>query len=56
MNAGPTAAFTTAFQRMIAYIATASSTPDIIAESGAGASEWASGSQVCIGARPALVP
>ena len=52
----PTAALTTAFQRMIAYSATASSTPDIMAESGAGASAWASGSHVCIGARPGLRP
>ena len=28
----------------------------MVAESGAGASEWASGSQVCMGASPALVP
>ncbi len=41
---------------MMAYSATASSTPDIVADSDAGASEWASGSQVCMGARPALVP
>ncbi len=30
--------------------------PEKIAETGAGAWLWASGSQVCIGARPALVP
>src|SRR5712692_2704048 len=46
----------TAFQRAIAYIATASSAPDIKAEMGDGASEWASGSHVCIGASPAFVP
>jgi hypothetical protein len=33
-----------------------SSTPDSRADTGLGASEWASGSQVCMGNRPALVP
>src|SRR2546425_3660111 len=56
VNAGAIAASTTLFQRAIAYTPTASSTPDIIAEIGDGASECASGSHVCIGARPALVP
>ena len=32
------------------------STPDSRADTGLGASEWASGSQVCMGNRPALVP
>src|SRR6266852_8085685 len=56
VNQGLTDTSTTAFQRAIAYIATASSTPDIMAEIGDGASEWASGSHVCIGASPAFVP
>ena len=33
-----------------------SSTPDMSAETGAGAWLWASGSQLCIGASPAFVP
>ena len=37
-------------------IAVLSRAPDSMAETGAGASLWASGSQVCIGARPTLVP
>ena len=37
-------------------IAVLSSAPDNMAETGAGPSLWASGSQVCIGARPTLVP
>ncbi|EKD69484.1 MAG: hypothetical protein ACD_47C00103G0001 [uncultured bacterium] len=41
---------------MSAYVEQASSTPESIAETGAGDCEWASGSQVCMGARPALVP
>ena len=36
---GVSAASTTAFQRAMAYMATASSTPDIIAEIAEGASE-----------------
>src|SRR6266851_5744745 len=56
VNQGCTDASITAFHRAIAYIATASSTPDIRAEIGDGASAWASGSHVCIGARPAFVP
>src|SRR6266849_2972221 len=56
VNHGSTAASITAFQRAMAYMATARSTPDIMAERGDGASECASGSHVCIGARPALVP
>src|SRR5216684_6599471 len=56
VNQGFTDVSITPFQRAIAYIATASSAPDIKAEIGEGASEWASGSQVCIGASPAFVP
>ena len=56
VNSGPIETSTTAFHRAMAYIATASSTPDIMAETVDGASEWASGSQVCMGARPAFVP
>lgn len=56
VNAGSTEASMTAFYRAMAYIATASSTPDIMAEMGEGASECASGSHVCIGASPAFVP
>src|SRR6266852_7999005 len=56
VNQGFTDASITAFHRAIAYIATASSTPDIMAEIGDGASECASGSHVCIGASPAFVP
>ena len=37
-------------------IAHFSSTPESNAETGLGASEWASGSQVCMGNRPAFVP
>ena len=37
-------------------IAVFSSAPDSIADTGAGLSLWASGSQLCIGARPTLVP
>ena len=37
-------------------IAVLSSAPDSMAETGAGLSLCASGSQVCIGARPTLVP
>ena len=33
-----------------------SSTPDMSAETGAGAWLWASGSQLCIGASPTFVP
>ena len=33
-----------------------SRTPESRADTGLGASEWASGSQVCMGNRPALVP
>ena len=32
------------------------STPESRADTGLGASEWASGSHVCMGNRPALVP
>src|SRR5260370_18141314 len=56
VNEGCTDASITAFHRAMAYIATARSTPDIRAEIGEGASEWASGSHVCIGASPAFVP
>ena len=56
LKAEPTATSTMAFQRRMAYSATASSTPDIIADKGDGASECASGSHVCVGASPALVP
>ena len=56
VNAGATAASTTLFHRAMAYIDTATRTPDIIAAIGGGASAYASGIQVCIGARPALVP
>src|SRR5260370_40572287 len=55
VNQGCTDASITAFHRAIAYIATASSTPDIKAEIGAGASAWASGSHVGIAANPAFV-
>ena len=56
VNRRSTAPSTTTFHRAMAYMATASSTPDIIAEIAGGASECASGSQVCIGASPAFVP
>src|SRR5258705_10130873 len=56
LKAEPTARSTIVFQRTIAYKATESRTPDIIADSGEGASECASGSHMCIGASPALVP
>ena len=39
-----------------AETATVSSTPASIAVTGAGASLWASGSQVCMGTNPILVP
>ena len=55
-NSGPAAASTIGLNRKMAYAPTLSSTPDISALTGAGASLWASGSQVCIGARPAFVP
>ena len=42
--------------RMIAYIPVLSRAADSMALAGLGASAWASGSQVCIGARPTLVP
>ena len=41
---------------MMPIIAVFSSAPDSMAETGAGPSLWASGSQVCIGARPTFVP
>ena len=56
VNQGLTAVSITAFHRAIAYTATANRTPDIIAEIGDGASAWASGSHVCMGASPAFVP
>ena len=40
----------------IPTIAVFSSAPDSMAETGAGLSLCASGSQVCIGAKPTLVP
>src|SRR5574337_585442 len=39
-------------QRTTAYIATLSSNPDNTAETGVGPSAWASGNQLCNGARP----
>jgi len=42
--------------RKMASIAQLSSTPESRAQIGEGAWLWASGSQVCIGASPALVP
>ena len=41
---------------MITSMAHLSSTPESSAETGLGAWECASGSQVCMGNRPALVP
>ena len=55
-NPGPAAASTAGLNRRIAYTPTLSSTPDMSALTGAGASLWASGSHVCMGASPALVP
>ena len=43
-------------KRAMPSIAVLSSAPDSMAETGAGPSLCASGSQVCIGARPTLVP
>ena len=43
-------------QRRIAYSATLSSSPDSTADTGVGPSACASGSQLCTGTRPTLVP
>ena len=43
-------------QRRTAYSATLSSRPDSTADTGVGPSAWASGSQLCSGTRPTLVP
>jgi len=47
---------TSTLQRITAYSATFSSSPDSTAETGVGPSACASGSQLCSGARPTLVP
>ena len=52
----PTAWMVKPKKRMITSMAHLSSTPESRAETGLGAWEWASGSQVCMGNRPALVP
>ena len=43
-------------QRSSAYIATFRSRPESTADTGVGPSAWASGSQLCSGTRPTLVP
>ena len=52
----PSRAWAMARNRMIAYMPVLSSAADSIALAGLGASACASGSQVCIGARPTFVP
>ena len=47
---------TRTLQRMTAYRATLSNSPESTAETGVGPSACASGSQLCSGARPTLVP
>ena len=47
---------TSTLQRTTAYIATLSSRPESTAEIGVGPSACASGSQLCSGAKPTLVP
>ncbi len=44
------------WNRRMPYMAQFNNTPDRRADTGVGAWEWASGSQVCMGARPTLVP
>ena len=55
-NEPPSPARAIARNRMIAYIPVLSNAADSIALAGLGASACASGSQVCIGARPTFVP
>ena len=55
-NPGPKAAMQMMWKRKIPYIAQFNSTPESIALTGVGAWECASGSQVCIGAKPTFVP
>ena len=52
----PRAPSVSTLQRSTAYMATLSSSPDSTAETGVGPSAWASGSQLCSGTRPILVP
>ena len=54
-KSGPITGSAMAWIRRIAYRATESSTPDMRPDTGAGAWLCASGSQLCIGAKPALV-
>ena len=55
-KSSPSRARAIARNRMIAYMPVFSSAADSIALAGLGASACASGSQVCIGASPTLVP
>jgi hypothetical protein len=52
----PRAPSASTLERITAYRATLSSRPESTAETGVGPSAWASGSQLCRGARPTLVP
>ena len=54
--APPLDASTSGTYRRMQYKAVLSRKPENTAETGAGAWLWASGNQLCIGARPALVP
>ncbi|CNH41726.1 Uncharacterised protein [Mycobacterium tuberculosis] len=56
MKVGPVAVSTTGLMRITVEKATASRTPLISAETGAGAWPWASANQVWNGNRPALAP
>ena len=56
VNAGPHAAAAIVWNRMIPRSAHLMRTPESNADTGVGAWLWASGSQRCIGARPAFVP
>ena len=55
-NVAPSLAWVMARNLMIAYMPVLSSAAESIALAGLGASACASGSQVCIGASPTLVP
>ena len=56
LNSGPQAPRAMVWKRMMPNSAHLISAPESSAETGVGAWLWASGSHMCTGARPALVP